>query len=59
MDEMIVRVEHNNPNIAESLALRLRDVISMRPVIEIVPPGSLDRFEGKANRVIDTRPKDD
>lgn len=59
MDEMIVRVEHNNPNIAKPLALRLRDAISMRPVIDVVPPGSLNRFEGKANRVIDTRPKDD
>ena len=36
----------------------LFDRIAIRPQVEPVPPGSLERFRGKASRVRDDRPKD-
>ncbi len=36
---------------------QLRSALLVRPKVKLVEPGSLERFEGKAKRVIDRRPR--
>lgn len=63
MDELTVRVE-SRPDVSaagsEHQAARLRqlvkDRIGVTVVVEVLPPGSLDRSIGKARRLIDNRP---
>jgi phenylacetate-CoA ligase len=63
MDELLVRAEyaasHADPAARESLRRtmveRLRARLGVRPVVDLVPPGSLPRTEFKARRVIDDR----
>jgi len=60
LDRLLVRVEHEDePGFAERLGRALETAIVMRPVVETVPPGSLERFQGKAKRVVDRRPADE
>ncbi|QLH74675.1 MAG: phenylacetate--CoA ligase [Methanomassiliicoccales archaeon] len=65
LDDMMVKVELKpeafTDNILELNALRerissrLRSSLNVGAKIELVPPGSLPRFEGKAKRVVDRR----
>jgi len=68
MDELVVRIEcseemarraERTPGILEALreriAMRLRSVIGIRPIIRLEPPGTLPRTEFKARRVVDNR----
>ena len=65
LDEMLVKVELKpeafTDNILELNALRervaskLRNSLNVGAKVELVPPGSLPRFEGKAKRVVDKR----
>lgn len=63
MDELLIRAEytavHAAPERVEALRAimreRLRDRLGVRPVIELMPEGTLPRTEFKARRVIDDR----
>jgi phenylacetate-CoA ligase len=63
MDELLVRAEfaptHADPAARDALGARMRERLRVRlgvhPVVELVPPGTLDRSEFKARRVIDDR----
>jgi phenylacetate-CoA ligase len=63
MDELVIQAEYDRPHGAEHLNRdlqstvqeRLRDRIGLRPVIELLPQGSLPRTEFKARRAIDNR----
>jgi phenylacetate-coenzyme A ligase PaaK-like adenylate-forming protein len=37
------------------MAARIKGKIGLRPVMELVPPGTLERTQFKARRVIDKR----
>ena len=58
LDVLTVRAELDSKSAVASLRQLLFDRLAVQPVVEAVPPGSLDRFQGKANRVTDSRPKD-
>jgi phenylacetate-CoA ligase len=65
LDEMTVEVEINREYFSGELAdlaklqkkvvKELRDALELRTTVNLVEPGSLPRFEGKAKRVIDRR----
>ena len=61
MDEFLVRAElgdshrHLRAQIEETMRERLQARLGVRPVLELVPEGSLPRTEFKARRVIDDR----
>jgi phenylacetate-CoA ligase len=65
MDEMLVRVELKpeafTDNIIQLDALRVRvenklkSLLNVGATVELVEPGTLPRFEGKAKRVVDRR----
>jgi len=65
LDEMTVRVELAEAGfdgqvdhlvaLKERVGERLRAEILVKPLIELVPPGTLPASEGKAKRVIDLR----
>ncbi len=63
MDELLIRAEHaashEDPPRREALAAtmreRLRARLGVRPVVELVPEGTIPRTEFKARRVIDDR----
>lgn len=59
LDELTVVVEHAGAE-SELASLReeLREATVMRVEVRPVPPRSLERFAGKAKRVIDRRPRD-
>ncbi|MDD3257694.1 MAG: phenylacetate--CoA ligase, partial [Methanocorpusculum sp.] len=42
-------------NLQTKIVKALQDTLSLRASVELVEPGSLPRFEGKAKRVIDRR----
>ncbi len=55
-DILLVRVEADErKGLAEEIAHRLREGLSVRPEVEVVPPGSLPRSERKTRRVFDHR----
>ena len=55
-DVMVVRVEADDrPGLREALAHQLREGLSVRPEVELVPPGRLPRSERKTRRVFDHR----
>lgn len=55
-DLLVVRVEaEDHPGLRESLAHELREGLSVRPDVELVPYGSLPRSERKTQRVFDHR----
>ncbi len=63
MDELVIQVEHEathgvqhlNRQLQSAIEEQLRHKIGLRPVIELVPQGSLPRTEFKARRAIDNR----
>lgn len=55
-DVMTVQVEADDASICAELADRIHDATGVGPVVDVVPPGSLERFSGKAKRVVDLRP---
>jgi phenylacetate-CoA ligase len=63
MDELLVRAEYAGSHAAPeaqarlraAMAERLRARLGVRPVVELVPEGTLERSEFKARRVIDDR----
>ncbi len=54
-DVLTVVVETDDPATVAAIAERIGHVAQVRPVVDAVPPGSLERFEGKAKRVLDQR----
>ena len=67
MDELEIQVEANDAtffdqmshqqNFIASVTRTLENAILVRAKIRLVEPGTIPRFEGKAKRVLDTRPK--
>jgi phenylacetate-CoA ligase len=65
LDDMLVRVELNKESfsdkindlmqIRQKVEHRLRNALNVNVNVELVEPGSLPRFEGKAKRVVDKR----
>ena len=55
LDVLTVVVEHDSPD-ADGLADALADALGVRCAVTSVASGSLERFEGKARRVLDHRP---
>jgi phenylacetate-CoA ligase len=65
LDTLLVRVEVGKEafsdkitdlmSIKEKVSHRLKNVLNVNVGVELVEPGSLPRFEGKAKRVIDRR----
>ena len=63
MDELLVRVEHApshadpaaRAGLQQTMAERLRARLGGRPVVDLVPEGTLPRTEFKARRVVDDR----
>lgn len=59
LDELAVVVEHaGSASELDALREELREATVMRVEVRPVPPRSLERFAGKAKRVVDRRPKD-
>ncbi len=55
-DVMVVRVEADDrPGLQEALVHQLREGLSVRPEVELVPHGELPRSERKTRRVFDHR----
>jgi phenylacetate-CoA ligase len=59
LDVLTVRAELESESEAARLRQRIADRIAVQPVVEAVPPASLDRFQGKASRVKDSRPREE
>lgn len=65
MDNMIVRVEchphatdeQTRSHNAKELAHHIKSIVGISTIIDVTAPGSLNRSEGKAKRVVDNRPK--
>ena len=63
MDELLIRAEHarshaepaRRARLEETMRERLRARLGVRPVVELVPEGTLPRSEFKARRVTDDR----
>jgi phenylacetate-CoA ligase len=65
LDDMLVRVELNKEafsdkitdimQVRQKVEHRLRNSLNVNATVELVEPGSLPRFEGKAKRVVDKR----
>ena len=65
MDAMTVRVELNEEYLTEdmnklaemskTLSARLKSVLNIKADVRLELPGTLERFEGKANHVTDNR----
>ncbi|MPY94393.1 MAG: AMP-binding protein [Acidimicrobiia bacterium] len=58
LDVLTVSVEAADDRSAERLASDLHQRLLVRPVVEVVPVGTFERFPGKARRVLDERPED-
>jgi phenylacetate-CoA ligase len=63
MDEMTVRVETGAPKdmcegIAGALSKKIKDTIGIGASVNVGAPGSVERSQGKARRVVDNRPKE-
>jgi phenylacetate-CoA ligase len=57
-DVLTITVEADDPAQAEQLAVVVHRRTLVRPEVRVVPPGTLERFGGKARRVSDLRPRD-
>ncbi len=62
MDKMKVKVEKmpsatGSQDLGSALKKRIKDTIGISVSIEVGEPGSVERSEGKARRVVDLRPK--
>lgn len=68
MDNLLVEVEMNEDALTEDmvklnsmsneLSRRLKDVLNIKAEVKLCLPGTLPRFEGKANHVTDKRSYD-
>ena len=68
MDNMVVEVELNESSLTEDmvelnrmtqrLSSRMKEVLNIKSDVRLVLPGTLQRFEGKANHVTDNRKYD-
>ncbi len=63
MDDMTVRVETGAPEdmregIAGALSKKIKDTIGIGASVNVGAPGSVERSQGKARRVVDNRPKE-
>ncbi|MEL6954340.1 MAG: phenylacetate--CoA ligase PaaK [Pseudomonadota bacterium] len=64
MDAMAVRVEATPASASQGeatgavLAAKIKDVVGVSCTVSVGEPGSVERSQGKARRVIDARPKD-
>lgn len=58
LDVLTVLVEHEDDSICPVLADALYHRVLVRPRVEAVAPGTLERFPGKARRLTDGRPPD-
>jgi phenylacetate-CoA ligase len=64
LDEVCVRVElrpgssADPTHVAQELQARIKDTIGVSSRVDIAAPGSMERSQGKAKRVIDLRPRD-
>jgi hypothetical protein len=50
MTELAIDIESDDASAARDLESSLRDALSLRIPVVVVPPGSLPRFEMKAKR---------
>ena len=60
LDELVVQIETpdaDSERVASALAGQIQRQLALRPVVRIVPEGTLPRFELKAKRFFDRRPK--
>ncbi len=66
--ELIIQVEpgkregftpDEEEQVKKKLVEMMRENLRLRPVVQVMDPGSLPRFEVKSKRVIDKRPRDD
>ena len=57
-DVLAITVEADDPARAGELAAVVHRRTLVRPEVRVVPPGTLERFGGKARRVTDLRPRD-
>ena len=48
-------LKFSNEWLRDKIASKLRTTLSVNACIELVEPGTLPRFEGKAKRVVDKR----
>jgi phenylacetate-CoA ligase len=63
MDELLIQAEfeqvdgssHSNTQFVAAIREQLREKLGLRPVVELVPAGSLPRTEFKARRAVDNR----
>ena len=65
MDRMVVEVELNEASLTEDmvelnrmtqmLSSRMKEILNIKSDVRLVLPGTLQRFEGKANHVTDNR----
>ena len=65
LDRMCVRAEpvlgwpaERYPELAREIDEKIRQALSVRLEVELVPPGTLPRYELKTRRIIDQRPKE-
>lgn len=63
LDEVCVKVElragaTDRDRVAQELQARIKEVIGISARIEVLPPASMERSQGKAKRVTDLRPRD-
>ena len=52
---MTIRYEHIDDSLQTDLADTLYQYLGVKPVLEVLAPGQLERFSGKAKRVLDHR----
>ncbi len=58
LDELVVKIEidsYDDASVAGALSNQIQRQLSLRPIIRVVPGGSLPRFELKARRFFDRR----
>ena len=54
-ETIIIHYEHSDDSLQGELSIILYERLGVRPVLEVVPPHSYERFSAKAKRVIDHR----
>ena len=61
LDALLVKIEvrdSGGEDVAAALGSHIQQQLSLRPVVQVVPEGTLPRFELKASRFFDRRAKD-
>ena len=54
-ESLKVRYEHHDEGLNTHLFTSLYQRLGLKPILEVVPPGTFERFSAKASRVIDNR----